>query len=94
MPSMPPSIALSGTDQHPRDEAPAVERRDVAVLGVLVVGPACDVGHDVWWERRVRAGLELRAGQRQVLAHARQATQIDLKLEIAEVPRRVHRDHL
>lgn len=40
----------------------------------------------------MRAGLELRVGERQVLAHTRQAAHVDLELEIAEIRRRVRHD--
>ena len=51
-------VALLGADEHPRHEAPFVERGDIGVLRLLVAAAAGNVGDEAFWHRRVRFGLE------------------------------------
>ena len=76
-------VALGGAREHPRHEAAAIEGRDVELLRVLVARPAGDVRPCLGAHRR--AGPLLHAGgrDRQLRAHAPEALEVQLELEVA-----------
>ena len=70
-------VALRTVDHHPRDEAPAREGGDVAVLRALVAAAAGDIVEHRFGQRRAGARLEAGEIDRQPRRHAAQAVAID-----------------
>ena len=82
-------VALVGAVEHPRDQAPAVERLDVGALRALVAGAAGDVGQDPRGQRL--GGLALQAVEVDGVLRddALQTRQVDLQLVVAVLLRHV-----
>ena len=77
-------VAIGGTDEHARHQAPAVERLTVGPLRAFVAGATGDVGPDRRRHCPLGAGLQLREGHRQRGRHPGQALEVNLVLVVAE----------
>ena len=73
-------VALLGADEHPRRQAPFVERGDIGSLGRLVAAAAGDVGDEAVRHRRVRLGLKFVEAHREPGQAAAQAGKVDFVL--------------
>ncbi len=78
-------VAPARTHEHPRHQAPAIERADVGILGPLVAAPPGDVGHQAGRHRRMRLGLQRLEADRQARLVAGQPGTVDLVLIVSEM---------
>ena len=78
-------VALLGADEHPRQEAPFVERGDVRLLRALVAAATGDIRDETCRHRRVRLGFQLVKTHRERRQAAAQSRKVDLVLISAEV---------
>ncbi len=77
-------VAVGGTDEHARDQAPVIERLPVRPLRALVARAAGDVGPHRRRHGLLGPGLQFREDHRQRGRHPAQALEVDLVLVVAE----------